>query len=67
VPEEIALHISRWACKQSIMAGKTLSMEDMENLLADLEIAESGFSCPHGRPTRIFLSEVELEKLFLRR
>ncbi len=67
IPEEIALHISRWACKQSVRAGKTLSTEDMENLLADLEIAESGFSCPHGRPTRIFLSEAELEKLFLRR
>ncbi len=67
LPEEIALQISRWACKQSVRAGKTLSMEEMENLLADLEVAESGFSCPHGRPTRIVLSETELEKLFLRK
>lgn len=67
IPEEIALHISRWACKQSVKAGKTLSVEEMENLLAELDVAESGFSCPHGRPTRIYLSEAELHKLFLRR
>jgi len=67
VPEMIALQISRWACKQSVRAGMTLSLPEMEQLVSDLEEAESGYSCPHGRPTRIYMTEADLEKMFKRR
>jgi len=66
-PEDIALAVSRWACRGSIMAGRILSTEEMKQLVEDLDEAESGFSCPHGRPTRVTLTGVDLEKLFGRR
>lgn len=66
-PEDVALAVSRWACRESIMAGRKLSEEEIKQLVRDLDEAESGFSCPHGRPTRITLSSPDLEKLFGRR
>jgi DNA mismatch repair protein MutL len=66
-PEEVALAVSRWACRQSVMAGQKLSVSQIEALIAELDNAESGFSCPHGRPTRVTLGLAELEKLFGRR
>jgi DNA mismatch repair protein MutL len=65
--EEMALLVSRKACSMSVKAGKRLSLPEMERLLIDLDSAESGYSCPHGRPTRISFDEVEIEKLFGRR
>jgi DNA mismatch repair protein MutL len=66
-PADVALAVSRWACRESIMAGRRLSKEQITQLVRDLYEAESGFSCPHGRPTRITLSSQELERLFGRR
>lgn len=66
-PEDVALAVSRWACRESIMAGRKLSPEEINRLLVDLEEAESGFACPHGRPTRVFLTQSDLERLFGRR
>jgi len=67
VPENVALAVSRWACRQSIMAGRKLSEGEITRLVLDLEEAESGFSCPHGRPTRITLDRLDLERFFARR
>jgi DNA mismatch repair protein MutL len=66
-PEDLALAVSRWACRDSIMAGRKLSGEEMDRLVLDLDEAESGFSCPHGRPTRLTLSLKDLDRLFGRR
>jgi DNA mismatch repair protein MutL len=66
-PEDVALAVSRWACRESIMAGRKLSKEQITQLVRDLYEAESGFSCPHGRPTRITLSPPDLERFFGRR
>jgi DNA mismatch repair protein MutL len=66
-PEEVALAVSRWACRQSVMAGQRLSESQVQALISQLNEAESGFSCPHGRPTRVTLGPAELEKLFGRR
>ena len=63
-PAEIALAVSRWACRESIMAGNRLSKEQITQLVRDLAEAESGFSCPHGRPTRVTLNKSDLERLF---
>jgi DNA mismatch repair ATPase MutL len=49
------------------MAGRKLSEEEIMQLVRDLEEAESGFSCPHGRPTRVTLSPIDLERFFGRR
>ncbi|UCG38171.1 MAG: DNA mismatch repair endonuclease MutL [bacterium] len=64
VPDEVALAISRWACRQSVTAGKRMSGEQMSRLLADLEATDSGLTCPHGRPTRVTLTRSDLERLF---
>jgi DNA mismatch repair protein MutL len=66
-PEEVALAVSRWACRKSVMAGQKLSTDEMLSLVSELDEAESGFSCPHGRPTRVTLGPEDLEKLFGRR
>jgi DNA mismatch repair protein MutL len=66
-PEDVALAVSRWACRESIMAGQKLSKEQITQLVRDLDEAESGFSCPHGRPTRITLTPADFERLFGRR
>ncbi len=54
------------ACKMSIKAGDKITIEEMENLINDLRKCENPFNCPHGRPTIIFYSINDLEKLFKR-
>ncbi len=54
------------ACKAAIKAGQKLSNNEIEQLLADKDVAEYAGHCPHGRPTTIKFSITELEKQFKR-
>ena len=54
------------ACKMSIKANTAITMEEMENLINDLRKCKNPFNCPHGRPTTIYYSKNDLEKLFKR-
>ena len=54
------------ACKASIKANTNITMEEMENLINDLRKCENPFNCPHGRPTTVYYSKDDLEKLFKR-
>ena len=54
------------ACKMSIKANTAITKEEMENLINDLRKCENPYNCPHGRPTVIYYSIVDLEKLFKR-
>ncbi|MCD4807964.1 MAG: DNA mismatch repair endonuclease MutL [Methanococcoides sp.] len=54
------------ACRAAIKAGAGCSMEQMENLLKQLDMAENPYTCPHGRPTVISFTKGELDKLFKR-
>lgn len=54
------------ACKASIKANTNITLEEMENLLDDLRNCDNPFNCPHGRPTIIYYSKSDLEKLFKR-
>ena len=54
------------SCKLSIKANQNITLEEMENLINDLRKCKNPFNCPHGRPTLIFYSNSELEKLFKR-
>ncbi len=54
------------ACKAAIKAGRTLTNEEMAQLVADKETIERAGRCPHGRPTTIKFSLDELEKQFKR-
>jgi DNA mismatch repair protein MutL len=55
------------ACHGAIRAGKTLSMEEMRELVRQLEESEVPNTCPHGRPTMVHLSAEALARGFGRR
>lgn len=54
------------SCKMAIKANQNISMKEMESLIDDLRRCDNPYTCPHGRPTVIFYSNYELEKLFKR-
>ena len=43
-----------------------ITMEDMERLISDLRKCKNPYNCPHGRPTTIYYSKYDMEKLFKR-
>ena len=54
------------ACKASIKANMDISINEMEALINDLRNCKNPYNCPHGRPTIIYYSKYDLEKLFKR-
>jgi DNA mismatch repair protein MutL len=55
-------------CKRAaIKGGQVLSLDEMRQLVRQLEACQSPGSCPHGRPTMLVLSRMQLEKEFGRR
>ena len=54
------------SCKKAIKANTNITMDEMEALIADLRKCKNPYNCPHGRPTTIFYSNYDLEKLFKR-
>ena len=54
------------ACKMSIKANEAITLDEMKYLIEDLRKCKNPFNCPHGRPTTIFYSTYDLEKLFKR-
>ena len=54
------------ACKMSIKANTNITLEEMEHLINDLRECDNPFNCPHGRPTAIYYSKYDLEKMFKR-
>lgn len=61
--EKIATMMS---CKLAIKANMNITTEEMESLINDLRKCHNPFNCPHGRPTLIYYSNYDLEKLFKR-
>lgn len=65
--EKLRRHaVATMACHSSIRFNRSLTMEEMKKVIADLEQCEQPFHCPHGRPTFICMSDKELFKQFLR-
>lgn len=54
------------ACKSSVRAREAMTPAEALRLVDDLIVAERSPYCPHGRPTRIRLDLVALERLFHR-
>jgi len=52
------------ACRAAVKAGDVLQDEHMRKILSDLDNTQHNTTCPHGRPTRIFISMNELENMF---
>jgi DNA mismatch repair protein MutL len=62
---EIEARIVRRVCKwAAIKAGQSLSRQEMDELIRQLEACASPGTCPHGRPTMIHLSADQLAKEF---
>ena len=65
---EVEARLIARICKRSaVKAGQVLSGEEQRVLLRDLELCQSPRTCPHGRPTMIYLSVDLLERQFGRR
>lgn len=58
--------IATLSCKASLKANTHLSMEGMQNIIDTLMRCDNPYVCPHGRPTIIYYSTYEIEKLFKR-
>jgi len=61
IEEKIILRVCKSA---AIKAGQTLSLQEMEAMVRQLESCNSPHTCPHGRPTLIHLSVAQLAKEF---
>ena len=59
-------HIATLACHHSIRFNRSLTVEEMKEVVRQLYTCENPYHCPHGRPTIIFLKEKELVKEFYR-
>jgi DNA mismatch repair protein MutL len=58
--------IKLFTCKNSIKANEPLSYSEQITLINDLEKCKDKTICAHGRPTIIYFSKKELEKMFKR-
>jgi len=62
---EILNHLlSTIACKAAVKAGDPLSPEEVTSLLEQRDLFADTHHCPHGRPTALFFSRDELDRMF---
>lgn len=59
--------IATIACHSAVRAGDPLNPAQIQELLAEFFAAPNSATCPHGRPTIVYLSKEELEKKFFRK
>jgi DNA mismatch repair protein MutL len=57
---------ARTACRDAIKLGEIMERDEAIGLFDKLEHCRSPYSCPHGRPTTIFLAGEKLKKWFER-
>ncbi|MEG2507570.1 MAG: DNA mismatch repair endonuclease MutL [Longicatena sp.] len=58
--------IATMACHSSIRFNRTLTLDEMKQVVLDLGKCEQPFHCPHGRPTLICIDDKQLIKEFER-
>jgi len=56
--------LNSMACKAAIKAGDRLSPEEITSLLEQRDLYQDTHHCPHGRPTALFFSRDELDRMF---
>jgi DNA mismatch repair protein MutL len=54
------------ACKAAVKGNQALDPQEMQALLAELSFCRRPFTCPHGRPTVLRLTQGDLERMFKR-
>ncbi|MBI4305460.1 MAG: DNA mismatch repair endonuclease MutL [Chloroflexi bacterium] len=55
------------ACHAAVRAGRRMTLDESYELVRKLERVDQPHTCPHGRPTMVYLSVAALEKDFRRR
>jgi len=58
--------VQTMACKGAVKAGQRLTADQIRHILQRRSQAGPADTCPHGRPTTIFLSHADLDKQFHR-
>lgn len=56
--------IAMSACKAAVKARDRLTVQEIEQLVRDLAACEMPYTCPHGRPTLIYMAFAELRRKF---
>lgn len=59
--------IARRACRSSIMANDYVAPELIQKLIPQLLACQNPFQCPHGRPTCLQITRLNIEKAFKRK
>lgn len=66
-PRDLLDHVLHTiACKAAIKAGDRLAPEEITELLQQRHCYQDSHHCPHGRPTALFFSREQLDKMFKR-
>ena len=52
------------SCKAAVKAGQRLSQDEIDSLLQQRHLVDDAHHCPHGRPTALSLSRMELDRQF---
>ncbi|MBU1145131.1 MAG: DNA mismatch repair endonuclease MutL [Firmicutes bacterium] len=63
IRDELAKLLS---CKHSLKANAFISKNEVSHLMNDLRLCHNPFTCPHGRPIVVSISNHEVEKWFKR-
>ena len=58
--------LATMACHSSIRFNRSLTMDEMKQVIEDLKKCKQPYHCPHGRPTIITMSDHDLRKEFER-
>jgi DNA mismatch repair protein MutL len=63
-PQWAEERVAKAACRAAVKARDKLTLQEIERLVIDLAGAEMPYTCPHGRPTLIFMGFRELDRKF---
>lgn len=58
--------IAYLACKGAVKSGDALTRRQMEEIIEKLEKTKNNTTCPHGRPTKVFIEKRAIDKMFKR-
>jgi len=64
INERLDLILKTMACHSAVRGGDSVSIEKTIAILEQLSTCNQPFTCPHGRPTIIRITEKDLEKEF---
>jgi len=58
--------VATMSCKAAVKGNNKLSINEVEELMAELMTLDNPYNCPHGRPTLIIMTKYDIERKFKR-